>query len=154
MSDIMRMADEIVKAMAALKHIAKVFEEAGCEVNFNERAISFNITPAREIVPPGVFEDISWLKATRIDYPSYEAKFEDPDFEVTEYSTWGNAYRSINRIGIWKRQDEGDVDFGLVFMPNKKYQIAQRYNPDKFGDAPNEAYIRDEYGVVHYVTRA
>ncbi len=154
MSDLIKMTDEIVKAMAAIRQIAKVFEDSGCDVDFNAKTATFNITPAREVVPPGVLDDISWLKATRINYPSYEAKFQDPDFTVTEYSTWGNPYRAINGIGIWRRVDDGDVDFGLVFMPNKNYPIAQRYNPDLFGDSPNEAYIRDEYGVVHHVVRA
>lgn len=152
--DITNMTDDIVKAMTIIRHMANAFEKAGCEITFDDKKQLFNITPLKEVVPPGVYEDISWLKAARIDYKSYEDKFTDPDFEVTNYSTWGNPYRSINRIGIWMRIDEGDVDFGRVFFANKEYPIAQRYNPDIFGDTPNEAYIRDEYGVIHYVKRA
>lgn len=152
--DFTKMADEIINIMGNIKQMVKAFNDAGCEVEYDNAKCLFVVTPPKEVITPGVMADINWLKARKVDYPRYEAMFHDSDMEVTEYSTWGNPFMSNKGIGIWRAADKGDVDFSLVFKENKTYPIAQHYNPDMFGDSPNEAYISDEYGVIHRVIRA
>lgn len=153
-AELLKMSDEITKGMAMLRHLSAVFEKCGGHLSYNPDSMTYKIEVGQDTIPLGVMADIEWLKRGKHDYRMFEAMFKNDDVKVTTYSTWGSPYQDKDRIGIWGKADKDDVDFSLVFFENKEYPIAHWYNPDKCGDSPNEAWIRDEYGVVHHVLRA